>query len=289
MPDLELDFGVSTLANGAIQIGIIVITSISLVLLGRWLIPRLISARMSRARGKLSDEQTARARTISGAGVRVYSVVIWLLGGTMVLGQLGVDIGPLLAGLGVGALALGFAAQTIIRDYLNGCFMLMEDWYRIGEWVSVAGVEGTVEHITLRRTVLREIDGTVHSIPNGQISVASNRMRDWGRINLAVSVAYGEDLERVYRVANEVCQGLKDDSEWGENLLTVPSVLRVGSLGDHGVSIVIRGDTRAGYHWALTGELRRRIKNRFDEEGIEIPWPHTKVYFGNAPGSPTSS
>ena len=284
MPELEFDFGVSTVVNGAIQIGIIIAAAVVLVLVGRWLIRRVIAARMPRVRKEPSDEQGARARTISDAVVRVFSVVIWVLAATMVLGQLGVDIGPLLAGLGVGALALGFAAQNIIRDYLNGIFILMEDWYRIGEWVGAIGVEGTVEQITLRRTVLREIDGTVHNIPNSQISFASNRMRDWGRINLTVSVAYKERLDQVYDVVNEVCQGLKDDPEWGGNLLTTPAVVRVGALGDHGVGIVIRGDTKAGQHWALTGELRRRIKNRFDEEGIEIPWPHTKVYFGNASG-----
>jgi small-conductance mechanosensitive channel len=283
MPELEFDFGVSTVVNGAIQIGIIVAAAIVLVLVGRWLIPRIIAARIPRVRKEPSDEQGARAKTISDALVRVFSIVICALAATMVLGQLGVDIGPLLAGLGVGALALGFAAQNIIRDYLNGFFILMEDWYRIGEWVGAVGLEGTVERITLRRTILREIDGTVHHIPNSQISLASNRMRDWGRINLTVSVAYKENLDQVYAVTNEVCQGLKDDPEWGGNLLTTPAVVRVGNLGDHGVGIVIRGDTKAGYHWALTGELRRRIKNRFDVEGIEIPWPHTKVYFGNAP------
>jgi small-conductance mechanosensitive channel len=124
----------------------------------------------------------------------------------------------------------------------------------------------------------------VHNIPNSQISLSSNRMRDWGRINLTVSVAYKERLDQVYAVVDEVCQNLKDDPEWGPRLQDTPAVVRVGALGDHGVGIVIRGDTKVGEHWGLTGELRRRIKNRFDEEGIEIPWPHTKVYFGNTPG-----
>ena len=283
MPELEFDFGVSTVVNSAIQIAIIVAAATALVLAGRWLIPRLISARMPRRHREPSDEQASRAKTISDVVVRIFSIVIWILAATMVLGQLGVDIGPLLAGLGVGALALGFAAQNIIRDYLNGFFILMEDWYRIGEWVGAIGVEGTVEQITLRRTVLREIDGTMHNIPNSQISFAANRTRDWGRINLTVDVAYKENLDRVYGIINEVCQNLKDDPEWGGNLTTLPAVVRVGALGDNGVGIVIRGYTKAGEHWGLTGELRRRIKNRFDEEDIEIPWPHTKVYFGNAP------
>jgi len=201
----------------------------------------------------------------------------------MVLGAVGVDITPLLASLGVGALALGFAAQNIIRDYLNGFFILMEDWYRIGEWVTISGMEGDVEQINLRRTVLREINGTMHVIPNSQIPLASNQTRDWARINLYITVAYKEDISRVYAVINEVCQELKDDPDWGKDLTTTPSVMRVSDLGAHGVEVCIRGYTKVGQQWSLTGELRKRIKNRFDLEGIEIPWPHTKVYFGNSP------
>ena len=110
--------------------------------------------------------------------VGVFTIAVWLLSATMVLGQLEVNIGPLLAGISVGALALGFAAQNIIRDYLNGLFILMEDWYRIGDWVSAGGVEGEVEQVGLRRTALREINGTLHSIPNSQVPFASNQTRD---------------------------------------------------------------------------------------------------------------
>lgn len=282
MTELELDFGVSAVVNSAIQIAIVITAAIALVIVGRWLIPRLIAARIPHPRREPSDTKDARATTISKAVVGVFTIVVWLLSATMVLGQVGVDIGPLLAGLGVGALALGFAAQNIIRDYLNGLFILMEDWYRIGDWVSVAGMEGEVEQVGLRRTVLREINGTLHSIPNSQIPLASNQTRDWARINMAVTVAYKEDLNHVYAVIDKICQELKDDPAWGDDLTTTPAAMRVGNLGDHGVDVVIRGFTKAGAQWGLTGELRKRIKNRFDEEGIEIPWPHTKVYFGNA-------
>jgi small conductance mechanosensitive channel len=199
----------------------------------------------------------------------------------MVLGVIEVDIAPLLATLGVASLALGFAVQNIIRDYLQGFFIVMEDWYRIGDWVTIAGMEGEVETIGPRRTVLREINGTMHVIPNSQIEFASNQTRDWARINLYVTVAYKEDISHVYQVIDGVCQELKDDPDFGTNLTTTPSAMRVSDLGDHGVDICIRGYTKPGEQWGLTGELRKRIKNRFDQEGIEIPWPHTKVYFGN--------
>ena len=283
MPNLEFDFGVSAVVNSAIQIGIIIIATVILFFIGRWLIPRLITVRIPGVREEATAEKEARVNTISRAIIRLYSIIIFVFAVVMILGQLGLDIGALLTGLGVGALALGLAAQNIIRDYLNGIFILMEDWYRIGEWVKVNGEEGTVEQFGLRRTVLREIDGTLHYIPNSQISFATNRMRDWGCINMTISVAYKENLDKVFKIINEVCQELKNDPEWSGRLLDTPSVVRVGDLGNNSVDIIVRGSTKAGAHWGLTGELRRLIKNRFDEEDIEIPWPHTKVYFGNTP------
>ncbi len=223
-----------------------------------------------------------RYQLITVVSTKATTVFIWVIGILMVLGVLNVDTTPLLATLGVISLGLGFAVQDLIRDYLQGFVIFIEDWYRLGDWIIIAGKEGTVENITPRRTVLREIDGTVHVIPNSQIKIASNQTRDWARINLFVTVAYKEDISRVYRVIDEICQELKADPEFGIYLTTTPSAMRVSDLGDHGVDICIRGDTVPGEQWSLTGELRKRIKNRFDQESIEIPWPHTKVYFGEA-------
>jgi small-conductance mechanosensitive channel len=242
---------------------------------------RLI-ARVIQAMPKHVDDSDVRSQMVTAVIARVITVTIWIIGLIMVLGVLEVDTTPLLATLGVASLGLGFAAQDLIRDYLQGVFIFIEDWYRLGDWVVIAGMEGTVEEITPRCTVLREIDGTMHIIPNSQISLASNQTRDWARINLIVTVAYKEDISHVYQVIDEICQGLKDDPEFGLNLTTTPVAMRVSDLGDHGVDICIRGDTKPGEQWALTGELRKRIKNKFDQEGIEIPWPHTKVYFGDA-------
>jgi small conductance mechanosensitive channel len=121
----------------------------------------------------------------------------------------------------------------------------------------------------------------MHVIPNSKIELASNMTRDWARINLNISVGYNENLDRVIEVTNDVCQKFKDDETWGKNMTSVPEVVRVDSLGDSGIEIKILGDTKPGQQWALMGELRKRLKDRFDQEGIEIPWPHTKVYFGN--------
>ena len=200
----------------------------------------------------------------------------------MMLSALGINVGPIIAAVGVAGLALGFAAQNIIRDYLHGFFIVIEDWYRVGEVARVAGIAGMVDDINLRRTVLRDLDGIMHIIPNSNITLASNMTRDWARINLNVGVGYGEDLDRVIEVTNEVCEQLKSDDVWGPQMITTPAVSRVDNLGDSAVEIKIMGDVQPTSRIPLMGELRKRIKTRYDQEGIEIPWPHTKVYFGNS-------
>ena len=159
----------------------------------------------------------------------------------------------------------------------------MEDQYRVGDVVAIAGVAGAVEEIGLRRTVLRDVDGNVHSVPNGKVELSTNMTKKYSRVNLNVSVGYGENLKRVIDIINKICQEMAEDPQWKEDFVTTPAVLRVDKLGDSGIDIKILGDTKPSKQWALMGELRLRLKNIFDNEGIEIPWPHTKVYFGNSP------
>jgi small-conductance mechanosensitive channel len=284
MPAFDFNFGLSAIVNGAIQAIIILLIAFIIVIVARRVIPKLIGARIPKIREETPDQLAVRSQTLSRIVVQVVSVLIWVLAIVMILSQLGIEIAPLLAGIGVAALALGFAAQNIIRDYLHGFFIIMEDWYRAGEVAVIQGTGGLVENITLRRTVLRDLNGTLHIFPNSRVEQASNMTRDWSRVNLDVTVAYKENLDNVIKVINEVGQGMKDDPNWGQDLLTAPAVTRVNNLGDHGVEIKILADTKPIKQWGLMGELRKRLKDRFDEAGIEIPWPHTKVYFGNAPG-----
>jgi len=267
----------------AVKVVIILAIAIALNIIQKKMIPRVIVANIPKIRVESQNQLSTRSKTMASVLTKMMAIIIWIIAFVMVLGVIGVDIAPLLATLGIASLALGFAVQNIIRDYLQGFFIVMEDWYRIGDWVTIAGMEGEVETVGPRRTVIREINGTMHVIPNSQIKFASNQTRDWARINLYVTVAYKEDISHVYQVIDGVCQELKDDPDFGTNLTTTPSAMRVSDLGDRGVDICIRGYTKPGEQWGLTGELRKRIKNRFDQEGIEIPWPHTKVYFGNTP------
>jgi small conductance mechanosensitive channel len=265
------------------KVAIILVIAIVFNIIQRKIIPKAIIAATPKVLEESPDQLATRTKTMAYVVIKVVSAIIWIIVLVMVLGVIELDISPLLATLGVASLGLGFAVQNLIRDYLQGFFIVMEDWYRIGDWVTIAGMEGEVEEVSPRRTVLREINGTMHVIPNSQIQFASNQTRDWARINLYITVAYKEDISHVYQVINRVCQELKDDPDFGTNLTTIPSAIRVSNLGTHGVDICIRGFTKPGEQWGLTGELRKRIKNRFDQEGIEIPWPHTKVYFGNTP------
>ncbi len=144
-----------------------------------------------------------------------------------------------------------------------------------------------VEEIGLRRTILRDLDAKVHSVPNGKVEISTNQTKKFSRVNLNISVGYGENLDRVIEIVNRICQEMAQDPKWKEDFISTPTVLRVDNLGDSGIDIKILGDTKPTRQWDIMGELRLRIKKTFDSEGIEIPWPHTKVYFGNTP--PTSS
>jgi moderate conductance mechanosensitive channel len=281
MFDFDFVFDLTTIVGITVKIVIMLAIAITLNIILKKVIPRAIMAGIPKIREESHEQLVTRTKTMTYVIIKVVAAIIWIIVFVMILGILELDTSPLLATLGIASLGLGFAVQNIIRDYLQGFFIFMEDWYRIGDWVTISGMEGEVEKVSPRRTVLREINGTMHVIPHSQVQFVSNQTRDWARINLYVTVAYKEEISHVYQVINEICKELKDDPDFGTNLTTTPSAMRVSDLGAHGVDICIRGYTKPGEQWGLTGELRKRIKNRFDQEGIEIPWPHTKIYFGN--------
>ncbi|HJW88415.1 MAG TPA: mechanosensitive ion channel family protein, partial [Dehalococcoidia bacterium] len=179
--------------------------------------------------------------------------------------------------------ALGFGAQSVVKDIIAGVFIVMENQYRVGDVVKIADIAGLVEEINLRRTVLRDLDGVVHVVPNGEIRVASNFTKEWSRVNLNISVGYGTDLDHAIAVINRVCEEMAAEPQWASLILKTPQVLRVDKLGDSGIELKVLGDTKPIRQWDVMGEIRKRVKNAFDKEGIEIPWPHTKVFFGNSP------
>jgi len=281
MPDFNFNFELSTIVTGAVQVLIIVAVTWILLWLVKKAVRKLINARIPQIREESEEQLSSRSETLASVVNRVISFITWFIAFMMILTVFGINVAPIIAAIGLAGLAVGFAAQNIIRDYFHGFFIIMEDWFRVGEVATCSGQTGVVESMGLRLTVLRDLNGTMHVIPNSKIDQTSNMAREWARINLDISVGYNENLDRVFQVVNDVCTKFKEDSEWSEHMLTTPEVVRVNNLGDSGIEIKVMGDTKPMQQWALMGELRKRIKERFDEEGIEIPWPHTKVYFGN--------
>ena len=244
-------------------------------------LPPIVRRTVGRNKYKESKEGIEkRTNTLVSIFRGVGRVFIVIIGIMMILDEVGVAVAPVLAGFGIAGIAIGFGAQYLIRDLIAGIFIILENQYRVGDVVKVADISGLVEDVTLRKTVLRDLDGIVHHVPNGEIRTASNYTRHFARVNLDVPVAYGTDLDHAISVINRVGKELAEDEKWRKVIRSAPQALRVNNLGDSGIDIKILGDVKPMEQWAVTGELRLRLKKAFDDEGIEIPWPHTKVYFG---------
>ena len=282
MPELSWVTVVNWLIDHGIRILIIVVVGAVLWFALNKLLSPIIRRTVARTRHKESKgDMQKRTDTLLSVFKGVVRILIIIVGILMILSELGIAIAPVLAGLGIVGIAVGFGAQYLIRDLIAGIFIIMENQYRVGDVARIADIAGLVEEINLRKTVLRDLDGIVHHIPNGEIRVASNFTRQFARVNLNISVGYGTDLNHAIKVINRVGQELAADESWRKVIKSPPKVLRVDNLGDSGIDIKILGDVKPMEQWAVMGELRLRLKKTFDEEGIEIPWPHTKVYFGN--------
>jgi small-conductance mechanosensitive channel len=229
-------------------------------------------------------ELKKRMDTLDGLGANVIQFFIVIIAGLMILRAFGLDIGPAVAGLGVVGVAVGFGAQHLVRDYLNGALILIENQFSKGDVIRAAGVSGEVEDFSLRRTTLRDLDGVVHTVPNGEISVASNLTRIWARINQDVVVAYGTDMDKAIEVVDQVGQDMAADPLWKRRVMQPPRVDRVAALGEYGVTLKILGTVRAPDQWAAAGELRKRLLAAFREHGIEIPRPQ-RVILSRDPGA----
>jgi small-conductance mechanosensitive channel len=275
------------IAHGTHILIILVVGAVLWFVLNKFL-PRIVRRVVTQTGYKESKEGLEkRTNTLLSLFKGMARVVIVIVVIIMVLDEVGVPVAPVLAGFGIVGVAVGFGAQYLIRDLIAGIFIIMENQYRVGDVVKVADIAGLVEYITLRKTVLRDLDGIVHHVPNGEIKTASNYTRHFSRVNLNISVGYGTDLDHAISVINRVGKELAQDTKWRKVIKSPPQVLRVDNLGDSGIDIKILGDVKPIEQWGVMGELRLRLKKAFDAEGIEIPWPHTKVYFGNPlPDSP---
>ncbi len=228
-----------------------------------------------------NEEHNKRISTLAAIAAKAAEIVIWSIAVVMALREAGFDVVPLLAGAGVAGLAIGFGAQNLVRDVISGAFMLLENQIRVGDVATINGTGGAVQEVNLRTTVLRDFEGTVHVFPNGAITTLSNRTQQFSNYVFDVSIAYKEDPERVMGLLRQIGAEIAEEPEW-KTLITVPlDVLGVDRFADSAVVIKMRIQTEPGKQWMVGREINLRIKKTFDREGVEIPFPHRTVYFGD--------
>lgn len=207
--------------------------------------------------------------------IRVLLVFIAIL---MIMSEIGIKIAPILAGAGIAGIAIGFGGQYLIRDIITGLFIIIENQFRVGDVVSINDKAGTVEDITLRMTTLRDLDGTVHHIPNGEITIVSNMSKFFSRVNINIGISYSSSIDKAIEIINKVGEEMANELEWKEHIISAPRFLRLDSLSDSSVDLKILGDTKPSMQWAVSGELRKRLKTAFDKEGIDIPFPQIVIH-----------
>lgn len=258
---------------------IVVILFVTLIVLrvARALVDRLIT---TIDRSGNDGETKKRAETLGAVVQYTVSVTVWVIAGIMVLGALGIDIGPILAAAGVLGLAVGFGAQSLVQDVISGFFILLEDQIRVGDVVDIAGKSGLVERVNLRMIVLRDLSGNVHYVRNNQIDVVTNMTKEFSYYVFDVGVAYRENVDEVIDVMKRVGTELREAEAFGEDILDDLEVLGVDKLADSAVVVKARFKTKPSKQWRVGREYNRRMKAAFDAEGIEIPFPHTTVYMG---------
>ena len=269
------------LPSSGLRILLILVVSLIAYLIAKSMMRPLIKGYILRhGKGRHSDSWfQQRVDTVNRLSSALATILIIFVATWMVFSEVGLDITPLLASAGVAGIAIGYSTQAIIKDFLNGIFIVTEDQFCVGDIIKVGETGGEVESLSLRRTVLRTLDGVVHSIPNGSIGIVSNYTRDYARVKMDIPVPYETDLDRAIEIINMVGLELAGDDKFKKHVKKAPQVLWVENLSRGRIDIRVLGETYPKRHWKVASELRQRIKKAFEQEGIKIPIPHTKLYF----------
>lgn len=266
------------LLNHGIKIAVIVVAAILTKSIAKKSIQRIVKAATHSDRPGTDEGEIKRMNTIVRIFSWTVSVLITVIAFMMIAQEFGLQIAPLLASAGIVGVAIGFGGQYLVRDVITGFFLIFENQYRIGDVVNMEGLGGVVEDISLRVTTLRDMNGTVHYIPHGEIKKVSNLSKQFAKVNLNVGVSYRTDLNKLIEVINRVGSELASDPNWKDLIDEAPAFLRVDSFDDSAISVKIVGVTKPLQQWSVTGELRKRIKEAFDAEGIEIPFPQRVIH-----------
>ena len=230
---------------------------------------------------RTGDDEIGRIETLARVFRNAAAIVIVLVAGTLVFGELGISVAPILATAGVAGLAIAFGAQSLLKDYFTGFFLLLEDQIREGDVAEVAGKSGQVEEVTLRYVRLRDFEGHVHFVPNGEIKVVTNRTRGFAYAVIEAGVAYREDPDAGLAVMREVGQSMRADPAWGERIVDDVEIIGVERWADS--AVILRARLKVVppiQQWNVRREFLKRLKKAYDERGIEIPYPHLTIYAG---------
>ena len=269
----------SWLTTSGIKIIGILIALIILSQMSKWIVKWL--ERFIRKKDPLQAvEAKKRAQTLGKILRHALLTVIAFIAVLTILGEVGIQLGPLLATAGIGAVALGFGAQSLVKDVISGFFIILEDQYRIGDAIDVAGVSGLVESVSPRKTVLRDLEGRVHTIPNGEIKVVTNLSKEWSRALVDIGISYREDIDHIITLLSEIGKELANEEPYKSAILEPMEILGVEQFKESEIIIRMIVKTVPLKQWEVSRELRRRIKNRFDEKGIQIPFPHRLLFWG---------
>jgi small-conductance mechanosensitive channel len=227
-----------------------------------------------------ATEMEKRIDTLLNILRSLIKIIVWLMIGMLILRKIGIDIAPIIAGAGIVGLAIGFGAQELVRDFISGFFMLLENQIRTGDVAIINGTGGLVEKVGLRTIVLRDLSGVVHIFQNGKINTLSNMTKNWSGMVFDIGVAYKEDTDKVVEVIQNVAEELQADPDFKNKILEPLELFGVDQFGDSAVVIKARFKTKPIEQWGVGREFRRRLKKAFDDQGIEIPFPHQTVYWG---------
>jgi small conductance mechanosensitive channel len=271
-------------AAAGVRIAIVLVVTLIALRIQHRLLDRLARHMLQKSteEGEPPSESNKRVETLVRLLRQGVVLAIWMAAVLIILNELNIKIGPILAGAGVLGLAIGFGAQNLVRDVISGFFIILENQIRVGDVAIINGTGGLVEKIRFRTTILRDLGGIVHIFPNGTINTLSNLTNEWSAYIFDIGVAYKENTDRVMEVMASVGSDMMKDPEFGRLMLEEPEIFGVDKFGDSAVVIKGRIRTQPIRQWAVGREYLRRIKHAFDEHGIEIPFPHRTVYFGEA-------
>lgn len=272
-----IDFWGVILESGPKIIVIILITMLA-AKFGKTIIERVVRKAIKGEPDLDPEAEIKRENTLIIILVGTFKIVLWISVILVTLSEFGVNIGPLIAGAGVVGIAVGFGGQYLIKDIITGIFILLENQYRVGDVAEISGIAGKIEDISLRKTTLRDINGTVHHVPHGEVKTVSNMSNGFSSINVLVGIGYNNNIKDAADIINKVGESMFNEPDWALELKEAPHFVRVEDLGDHAVILKVAGNTHPGKQWSVAGEVRKRVKEEFQKAGIDIPYQQVVVH-----------